>query len=398
MATTYTAALTTPSISTTGTRKRTVADKIRRLFPQDASLLALVSSGAGAGEDVVREKGLIAKKRVENRKFEGFTYTPIAFTFTVSTAGTTSIVVSSATGLTLKTVLMNTANMTVARVSGISSTTLTMTSVGSTSFSAAVGDVLMSMGPAYEENSSNPYLLMQDEDNYYNTTHIFRFPSAISRTAKKIEHYGSKDYWQRVKQNVLTEGLRRVEIAMLFGERPSSGETTTDSTLADTFGTFRGLWNWAASSYDAGGNMTWENFVVDMPDAMHESVGAQEKKLMICGYQTHGRMIKWAMDKLLVQQQGELEKFGVMTSKFITAKGTIEVLVHDAFNRGSLQNSAVVFVPERVQYCHFHDDDLHPKLGIQDNSVDGVEDDIIGELSFWSEDAGYSILKCTNLW
>lgn len=398
MATPTTSALTTSPISTTYTRKRTVADKIRRLFPSDASLLALVSNGMNAGSDIVREKGLIAKKRVENRKFEGYTYTPITLTFTVSTAGTTSIVVSSASGLTLKTVLVNTANMTVARVSGINSTTLTMTSVGSTAFSAAVGDVLMSMGPAYEENSSNPYLLMQEEDNYYNTTHIFRFPAAISRTAKKLPHHGSPDYWSRVKKNVLTEGLRRVEIAMLFGERPSSGETTTDSTLSDTFGTFRGLWNWAASSYDGGGNMTWENFVIDLPDAMHESVGSQEKVIMLCGYQTHGRMIRWAMDKLIEQRSGTLDKFGVKTSKFVTAKWEIDVLVHDAFNRGSLTKSALVFMPERVQYCHYFDDDLKPKLGIQDNSVDGVEDDILGELSLWSEDAGYSVLKCTNLW
>jgi len=399
MATSYTSAITRPAIATTGIRKRTVADKIRRLFPQDAQILALVANGLDAGEDVVRKKGLISKKKVESRTFEGFTYSPQAVEFTVTTGGTSSCVVSSATGLTLKTIVVNTNNMLVGRVSAISTNTLTITTVGGTSFESSAGDVLLSMGPAYAENSSSPYIYMKDEDNYYNTTHIFRFPAAISRTAKKNPHYGNKDFWSRVRQNVLAEGLRRVENALLFGERPSSGETTSDSTLSDTFGTFRGMWNWAATSKDFGGNMTWEGFQVDLPNAMHESVSPSEKKIMLCGEVTFGRMLRWVNDKLTVMESdSEYKEFGVFTKSFVTAKGNIEVIVHDAFNRGQMTNKALVFVPDRFQYCHFNDDDLKPKLGIQANDVDGVEDDILGELSCWSEDAGYSITKVTGIY
>jgi hypothetical protein len=42
------------------------------------------------------------------------------------------------------------------------------------------------------------------------------------------------------------EGLRKVENSAIFSERASGTNlTTTDGTIADSFRSTRGLWNWA---------------------------------------------------------------------------------------------------------------------------------------------------------
>jgi len=394
-----TTALTTPSQSTTGTLKRSVADTIRHLFPENPTM-ALVNSGVikmGQNE-LPRKRGLIGKRRVETPKYEAFTYTPQAVTFTCSSkSSNTEFDVSSADGLTLKMCLLNTDNMTVCRISAISSTTITVVSVGSTSFSLSANDTLLALGPAYAENSNSPYILMKDPDNMYNYTQIFRFTCAMSRTAKGNPHYGGQR-WALIKEENSVEGMRKVENTLLFSERGSS-ETTTDSTLGDSFRTMRGLWNWAQSTHNANGQMTHENYISDLPDDMHETMGGSRTKLVqFCGSKIYGLMLRWAQDKLIVQQNdsGEYKKLGVEATKFLTSKGYIEVIKHDAFDRGELSKSAMIFAPELVDYVYLRGDDFKIKSSIQNNDVDGQQDEIIGEASICPRDAGYSIMKVTN--
>lgn len=398
MATVYTAAQTTPAVSTTGTLKRTVSDKIRHLFPASSNLLALVSQGVPDGMKIKREKGLIGKKPTQTPKFESFTYAPLAIEFTVATASSaTEYILSSASGLRLKYTLVNTANNTVCRVGAISTNTITVTSVGSTAFSAVAGDKFLCLAPAYEENSSSPYILQKDEDNLYNYVQIARFPVAISASAKGNPNYGG-DFWGRIKERNVIEGNRKIENTLIFSERPSSGDTTTDGTLADAFRTTRGLWNWAQGSYDAGGAMTPDSFVKDMVvNGMHESVDTNSKLVMFCGKEIFGRMQQWVNeDRMVMQKDEELGKFGLKAYNFVTSGPEIRVIKHDAFDRGSNSSKALIFNPEDIFYCYKEGRDLAPKMGIQNNDVDGYEDEILGEIGIGVMDGGYGITKITN--
>ena len=84
----------TPNQAITGTLKRTVSDKIRKLFPGTA-IMALVQSGmiGGGDSEVVRKTGVISKRRVDTPKYEVFNYNPLAITFTVGTASDGSDVI-----------------------------------------------------------------------------------------------------------------------------------------------------------------------------------------------------------------------------------------------------------------------------------------------------------------
>ncbi len=395
-----TSALVSAAATATSIGKRTVSDTIRHLFPGFPTM-SLVQSGA-VGDDVAKSKGLIKKESTDNVKFENFNYSPMAITFTASTyTSATSLTMSSVDGLCLKMVLINTRTRTLCRIGAIdtSSKVVTVTSVGGVTHVGADGDVYLALAPVYADNSSSPYLLMKDEDNLYNILQINRFPSAISASNKGNPFYG-KDYWQRVRKQVVMEGFRKVENAAMWSDRATGTNlTTTDGTLADTFRTTRGLWKWAVgggASFKAGGSMTHEKFISDLVVSMNDTVGSQDKLIMYCSRKQFADMCMWANEKLMVMEQGTLKKFGVQSKVFVTSGPEIEAIVHDSFNRGSLESVALIFNPEFVKYVFKKERDFHPILGIQNNDVDGVEDDFLGEWGLGVEDGGNAMTYVTE--
>lgn len=399
MATTSTSAFANQTVTTTGTLKRTVSDKIRTLFPGSANVLAMVAPGSlGKSKALLKSEGLIGKKSTQNHKFESFTYTPLTITFTVSSVSGSDYTVSSATGLRPKYTLVNTANNTVARISAISSNTLTLTSFGATSFSASADDVLLALAPAYEENSSSPYILQKDEDNLYNYVQIVRFPVAISASSKGNPHYGG-DFFSRIKLRNGAEALRKVDNTLIWSERASSGDTTTDSTLADVFRTTRGLWNWAQGSKTLGGALTHDYFMDDLVNVdMQDVVNDNTPLVMLTGRRVNGLMQSWIQQDLEVNQSKDeiLARYGVKASVFTTSGPDIKVVKHDSFDRGSNVGKALIFNPEDCFYCYKMGRDLMPHNGIQSNSTDGYEDEIIGEIGIGVLDGGETITKLTG--
>jgi len=394
----HTSALTSSAPTATSIGKRTVSDTIRHLFPGNPTM-SIIQSGK-AGDEIAKTKALIKKRETDNTKFENFNYSPMAITFKVGTASSaTEYIMDAVDGLCLKMCLINTANRTVCRIGAISTKTLTVTSIGGTTFSAAAGDELLALAPVYADNSSSPYILMKDEDNLYNLTQINRFPSAISASNKDNPFYG-KDYWARVRKQVVLEGLRKVENAAIWSERAAStGFTTTDGTLADTFRTTRGLWYWAVgggASFNAEGSMTHEKFVKNLPLAMNDTVGTSDKIIGFISRSQYADMCMWANQNLMLTQSGTLAKYGVTSKVFVTSGPEIEVIVHDSFNRGSLSSCALFFNPEYIEYVFKKGRDFHPVLGIQNNDVDGVEDDFLGEWGMGVSDGGSSMTYVTG--
>jgi hypothetical protein len=231
-----------------------------------------------------------------------------------------------------------------------------------------------------------------------------RFPAAISNTAGGNPYYGKGSFWSRVKEHVVVAGLRQASHNLVFGERPSSGVTTSDALLSDTASTFRGLWNWAANTYDAGGNMTFEKFQTNLAYEMSDTIGMDTKLVMMCGVKVWGDILQWHTDKLALLEPGDYKYFGAQSKKLLMARGYVDILVCDMFDRGDLYKNAIIFNPDDVEYCYKNkgpgdknaDRDFHPKLGIQNNDVDGVVDEILGEISLAVLDGGEKITTVTN--
>lgn len=398
---THTTPYLTPNQSTTGTLKRDVSDSIRHLWPGNPIHQLIASGMANKGQNVVRAKNMIGKRRVTTPKYEQFTFTPQAVEFTCAgDLSGTSLALSSATGLRQKYCVVNTTRgMTVARVSAISTNTITIQSIGDTAFDAKTGDKLLVLGPAYEENSSSPYIIMKDPDNLYNYTQIFRAPVAVSRTAKGNPNYGG-NRWSNMKEENVVETLRRAAHSLLFSERAAStAQTTTDATLGDAFRTMRGVYNHAGTSHNMNGSMTWAKFRDEMPLSMDASVGTQTQKVMFMGTRAWSIVLGWVNDALEVQQNaGTYKQFGVESTRILTAKGPVEVVVVDAFDRADLGEMAIMFCPELLEYVTLRDFDFQPRNGIQNNDVDGTMDEIFSEISISTVDAGKSIMIVSNIY
>lgn len=400
----FTSAVITPSIATDGIRKRTVSDFIRHLFPGQP-FISLISTGKTSSKDMtVRQKDLIGKRSVMGSKFEAFTWTPTAVLFEVVAGGngTTTAKLASVEGLVLKRVVVNSNNKTVGRIGAINTTTkiVTITSIGNTTFSTSVGDELLVQAPAYEENSSSPYILQKDPANNYNFTQIVRFPVGMSRTAMQNPYYGPERWKQYKEENMLT-GFRLATHSMFFSERAEgSNEKTTGDTLGDSFRTMRGLWNWAQTTYDAGGNLTLDKFMTELPLSWHNSVAPSDKKIFTCGTSVWAEILTWANEGLQIRQNdsGTYAKLGVEAHTLTTAKGSVDVVVLDAFDQGGYSSTAMVMNPNRLDYVYLKSEDLKPKQKqIQNNDVDGVIEEIMGEISIAPDDGGYSLTTCTNL-
>ena len=399
MATVYSSAQSSYAVTTDGTLKRTVNDKIRNLFPGSAVMLALVATGAVKGQMIKTKKGFIGKKKVASKKFESFTYTPLAIEFTVTTWSDPTLTVSSSTGLLVKYTIFNTANNTQGRVSAISTNDLTITDItGATGFSASAGDKILCLATAYEENSSSPGILQKDFDNLWNVTQIMRYSFAVSGTAKNEPHYGMKNYFKRIKENGVLEGNRRIENTLIWSERASTEGGTTDATLSDTFRTTRGLYHWAQGSYDAGYNMTpemWRRQLV--VDGMNDTFNESKEYTCFCSREFYARVMEWQNEKMQINQDKELKKFGIKASRIETSGPCTKLIVHDSFNRGGNVNKAIIFNPEDVFYAYHEGRDLAPKNGIQSNSTDGYQDEMIGEIGLGVLDGGSNITVVSNL-
>lgn len=397
MSTTYTTPYTGRDPSATGIQQRSVSDEVRKLFPAASRMLALVAEGKVNKGQLTKGKGLISKTSCDSRRYEWFTYTPPAVEFSVSSVAGANITLASATGLVLKRTIMNLTNYDVGRISSISSNVITVTGINDASFTVTSGDNLLVLAPAYEEGSSNPYRTMKDEDNSYNVMQIFRFPIAISASAKIQKSFGG-DFWARVAENNMTNGLRLIENTLLFGERAYTTTTdlTADATLGDSFGSMRGVWNWAQKSYSCCGAMTPEKWLKDLDQMLANTISTQQNLVFLTSSRVIADMQSWAFDHWMLTKEGDYSKFGLKTKVFSTGKYDIEVMAHDAFDKTGNEGRGIIIAPDDIDYVYRTGRDLEPKKGIQDNSTDGYEDDIIGEITLAEKTGGQHCCRVTD--
>ena len=373
---------------------------MRALFPQNAKILALISSGQVVDGKVTKKAGLIGKKPTMTRRAESFSYYPKDRYKTVATGGTNSCTVSDASDLhtRMKVVKTNGNTKETAIIDAISGTTLTLVNPSGSDFVVAAGDTIAIAGNAYEENSSNPQYVMKDEDQVYNVTQICRFPVAISGTKNATKHKAGGDYWSRIKEQNVPEALMQWERSVMFGDYAASGNTTSMSNLGVEIGTHKGLWQFAQNTIDCSGGMTPKFFKGDMVTEMDPSISSGKHLIMFTSTKAYAEMLCWIDDKYVIQNpNSDLAKFGVKSTRFVTALQEIEVMTHDAFNMPGNWDDALVFNPDMLQYRFMTGRDLKPKSNIQSPSTDGFIDEIIGEACLLPVDLGYSISKVTNM-
>lgn len=397
-----------PASSTTQNIPRSVSDEVRDLFPESAPMLHLVALGSFVRGKYTEQPGRISKKMVEQSRFESYTYTPLNVEMTaVSSSGPTNLVVSDASNIVAPYCVFNATSGYTARVDSISTNTLVLTPIGAKSVAAAnfavAGDKLIVMAPAYGQASQDPASIYKDEDNTYSTTQIVRFPVKISGTAKVTKSYFG-DYETRMKDVTMKNGKRALESSFLFGERAAgSGNTTAGGAAYTTsFTSTRGLWNWAASTFDCGGTFTADKFRREIPtyyaDNTANIVGPQSPMVMFCSTEVLGIMTSWVnMTQRIDQAGGDVDLFGLKAKRFQTSTFAVDVVPHELFNHGGMKNKALLFNPEESFYAALQGRDIKPNNNIQVPSLDGIESEIMGEIGLGTKAGGQDIMQITNI-
>jgi hypothetical protein len=397
------AAQTTPAFAATQLMARTVWEKIKLNFAQNLKLLAIISDGDVTDEGISQKKGMIQKWQVDTARFESFNYTPRSITKVVTSLSCTTLTLDDTTDLVPYYLLRNTVNDTLCRIdSRTSDTVVEITSVGATAFSAAQGDTLQILASAYPENSSAPTIYSKDFDNVYNLLQIVRKPVAISNSMLKSKFLAGGDYFKLLKTINMIEFMREVERNFIFGQRASgTGNTTSGgSALSAAFRTTRGIYDWAANSYDMKGNMNGFKLRKDIPQLL-KTVQENQKVVALGGFETLGRINEIFNDRVsyfVDSNNTDLTKLGVQTKTLNTMNMPIELIRHEAMDNGEYQKQLLVFSPDNIFWAYLKDRDIRPVVGIQNNDVDGMIDSVEAECGCGVIDGGQSILQVKNCW
>jgi hypothetical protein len=357
----------------------------------------MVAGGSVSGEGAEGQRaaaGRISKRTTKTMKFEWLTFTPIGISVDVASGSDLSPVVSDASGMVPGMTVMNMTNRNVAIIDAISTNTLALVAIGSAGFTCVDTDRLLLLSPAFKEGSSNPETLAKEEDQLFNYVQIVRHAVEIAKTAQNNPHYGSEDYFKRIKRRQFEQARRHIENTLLFSERAVS-ETTSTSARGAVY-TTRGAVKFSANQFDAGGGMTLDKFTREMPLAMPDTVNPSKQMVMLCGRHIAAEMQTWYRDSLVLQGPGEYEKLGLKSSKFMTAGPTIHAIQHNAFDQAGMQNCAFVYDPEDFAYYFKEANDLHIAEDIQSNDSHTKKDELTGTCGFADIAGGANSTFITN--
>lgn len=316
--------------------------------------------------DLSTSNGLISKEKTDTMKFEWFTYTPVDIYSTATDGSSTTAVIADTTMYRTRDIITNLTTLEVAIVNTVTSaTTLTVTACGGT-WSCAAGDVIAMSCRTVEEGTSDITPLTKEPDNNYNYVFPFRYAVSIADTAINSPHYG-EPLLKRYMTDNLTFTLRNLENNFFLGKRASSGDTTSVTIGGTAYSLFttRGIMDYATSPIDAGGAMTFDRWSTYVFENLPKTQNPKKLLLMPCGRKILGRMNNWANQKLIERDSGEKDQFGIRISKFFCGAYTIQPMLHDLFDQGALQNTAVIFDPDDLTYMYKGGMDIQPKDNLQ---------------------------------
>lgn len=394
----------TPATSATGTIKRTVSDQLRRLNPALSPFLSLVKS---VNLDKMGKpsygSGMIEKQATDHMKFEWFTETPLDIYHAVATDGTdcavgehtgTAIMASNANFRT-RDIVTNLRTLEVAVVNTLTSTTtITVTAVTAT-WTTDVGDIIAMSCRTMEEGTDDITPISDEPTNNYNFVFPFRYVVSIADTATNSPHFTEQPLERYMVSNTMNT-MRQLDNAFLLGERAASGNTTsvTIATVAYAMYTTRGLINYASNPFPVGGNMTLDKWNTDFADSLPETQDPSRTVKMACGKYIYNRLMNMAAQKQIIMESGEKDSFGVRVKKFFCGAYTIEPVMSDLFNQGTLSTSAIIFDPSDLVYRFKKGMDIRTVADLQTPATWGKVRGIQGVcgLQCWSGGANVKLI------
>jgi hypothetical protein len=313
-------------------------------------------------------------------------------------AGATEFVVDDASIFTDRDLVRNLRTEEVYQVTDINLGTNTITvvrHVGDTSGSVINDDdVVLIIGPGFEEASSTPDQMAANTTTEYNYCQIFRRAWAISGT--RVRTLGTPGmHLEDLSARKAEEFTRDVEYAFIFGKRDQ--DTSSFSKVRHTT---NGLSNSISTNVESvGGTLSesdWETFLVEK--AFYK--GSSEK-VMICGDAYFKCLSKWG--KQFLQTTLDVNTLGIHVSTYIAPTGEILHLYNHPLFKGdaTLAGLGIVVDPSEIA-ARFTQNPLHPQLNgriqfreqIQAPGADGIINEYFAEIGLeLRNEAKHAIIK-----
>jgi hypothetical protein len=393
--------VTTPAVSATGTLKRTVSDRIRRLNYVAAPFLTLVKTAEqDKMGDLSYGSGLISKQATDTMKFEWFTLTPLDIYATSTAFSSVTVDMADTSAFRTRDIVTNLTTLEVAIVDTITSATrLTVTAVSATwGTNAVAGDIIAISGRTMEEGTSDITSLTKEPDNNYNYVYPVRDVYSIADTAKNSPHYGG-DLLKRYLADKVQACMTGVENSFFLGKRAASGDTTTVSIGGTSYSMFttRGILDYAGDPF-VGAGMTWDRWNTDFHESIPRTINPSSKLKLFCGTKIWGKIQSWAQAKLMQIETGEINEFGIRPRYFYCGVFTVEPVIHNLFNQGALANCAVLIDPDDFVYRFKSDMDFKTVDNLQLPATWGQTRGIQGVvgLQCWSGGANVKLITGWN--
>jgi hypothetical protein len=402
-----TSMVTSSVISTTSQHKRDYSERIRRLYPGLTRMLALVkgSNLDSFGKVAYDGKGMVDKKAAKRMDPEWATYAPIEVSYQVTTGGTNTLSIADTTVFQVGDLICNSATGDVAIILELnSSTQLTVLAITGTSFSTTTNDFISALASSFEEGTSRYHSITNELTTNKTFLQIFREGVSIADTVKRTPQYTDEGMLERYMTDKMVQALRKMEGSFWFSKKATNG--TTSSTLVGTgdAGTYslysmQGVLDYAAaagSSFSMQGGLNWETFNTVLYPIMPKTMRADETVYMTVGRKLAGTMNQWANNKYMIMNDRGT-KFGSAAKTYIMGGALeVEVLVHDLFDTGAWQNTAVFWQSSDLVYRFMEGYDIKVRENAQLPSTMGQTNIIEGIIGLQSISSGAAIKVVTQ--
>ena len=150
------------------------------------------------------------------------------------------------------------------------------------------------IGTSFEEGSGSPDVWMEELDNDYGYTQIFKTAAEMSNTARATVYRGYADEWQRIWNLKLREHKVDIERAMLFGQRASQSNINyTEGIVGHIVKNGTASVADAALTYSSGApyfrscaqsELTYDRLLADFEVVYDPARGGSSNKLALAGF------------------------------------------------------------------------------------------------------------------
>lgn len=256
-------------------------------------------------------------------------------------------------------------------VTAVSTNTLTITrGYGETTAAAIVdNDPLVIIGNVNQEGAAAPATSTGSPTPVYNFTQIFRHAFDVTNTANACKTYGGKLILQEQAQQSKMHMID-IERSFLYGERKE--DTNGTNPQRSTRGLLKFLTENIKSS---AGNLTELAFNTWLQDVF---MYGSQKKLLIASPLLVSVISTWAGGKL-VTNSGASAKYGIAVTTYTSPHGELNIVKQPLFKGTVYGGYGMALDMQYVKYRFLEGRDTTLKTNIQNNNVDGREDEYLTE-------------------